>query len=188
MAVASVALALEESQTESDDEEEALMTVPSASLPPPPPPPPPAPAPMPLPAPPSVLVYAPTTVPAGGFAVASNAASAASAADKPVKVLKKRGRKAKDPNAPKQFKSAFLTFLHIERPEVQSFDMPFFAFQTPGDRFLIWCAAIQILRHSPDSSIGQITKLLGERWRSMTAEEKEVHCLDGTIPLFCLVN
>ncbi|ODQ63614.1 Non-histone chromosomal protein 6 [Nadsonia fulvescens var. elongata DSM 6958] len=59
----------------------------------------------------------------------------------------KRHRKKKDPNAPKRSLSAYMFFANETRDLIRA--------QNPGIAF------------------GQVGKLLGEKWRMMTADEKE---------------
>ncbi|KAG5176109.1 hypothetical protein JKP88DRAFT_336294 [Tribonema minus] len=59
----------------------------------------------------------------------------------------KKKRKKKDPNAPKGAKSAFM----------------YFSMETRGD----------VLKDQPGLKITEVSKVLGERWRGMTAEDKK---------------
>ncbi|ODQ68495.1 Non-histone chromosomal protein 6 [Nadsonia fulvescens var. elongata DSM 6958] len=65
----------------------------------------------------------------------------------PVTVKRKVTRKKKDPNAPKRSLSAYMFFANDTRDLIRA--------QNPGIPF------------------GQVGKLLGEKWRMMTADEKE---------------
>ena len=58
-----------------------------------------------------------------------------------------RKKKKKDPNAPKRASSAYLFFSNDVRPEVR--------------------------REHPDLSMGELSKIIGARWRGMGAEDKE---------------
>ncbi|KAI9258214.1 high mobility group box domain-containing protein, partial [Phascolomyces articulosus] len=58
---------------------------------------------------------------------------------------KKRGKK--DPNAPKRGLSAYMFFSQENRTKVQ--------------------------QDNPDAAFGQIGKILGERWKDMSEEEKK---------------
>lgn len=58
-------------------------------------------------------------------------------------------RQKKDPNAPKRALSAYMFFANAERDDVRA--------------------------NNPGISFGQIGKLLGEKWKSMDAEERAPH-------------
>lgn len=60
---------------------------------------------------------------------------------------KRTQRKKKDPNAPKRALSAYMFFANENRDIVRS--------------------------ENPDVTFGQIGRLLGERWKALTAEDKE---------------
>ncbi len=59
---------------------------------------------------------------------------------------KKKGRKKKDPNAPKAGLSAFMFFSSAQRESVKA--------DNPGIAF------------------GEVGKILGERWKALTPEDK----------------
>ncbi|KAI8969286.1 high mobility group box domain-containing protein, partial [Mycotypha africana] len=59
----------------------------------------------------------------------------------------KKKRSKKDPNAPKRGLSAYMFFSQEKRAEVKA--------------------------DNPDASFGQIGKLLGEKWKSMSDEDKK---------------
>ncbi|CAM9375144.1 unnamed protein product, partial [Sphacelaria rigidula] len=64
----------------------------------------------------------------------------------PVKVVKKK-RAKKDPNAPKGASSGFMQFSQAERPRVQ--------------------------QENPDMKITEISKVLGQLWRTMDESAKK---------------
>ncbi|GMM57459.1 high-mobility group nucleosome-binding protein [Maudiozyma humilis] len=65
----------------------------------------------------------------------------------PRETKKRTTRKKKDPNAPKRALSAYMFFANENRDIVRS--------------------------ENPDVTFGQIGRLLGERWKALTAEDKE---------------
>lgn len=65
--------------------------------------------------------------------------------DKPVKKARAK-RQKKDPNAPKRYLSAYMHFANENRDTIR--------------------------QENPEASFGQIGKLLGQKWNSLSAEEK----------------
>uniref|UniRef100_A0A7S0RR61 FACT complex subunit SSRP1 n=1 Tax=Pyramimonas obovata TaxID=1411642 RepID=A0A7S0RR61_9CHLO len=65
----------------------------------------------------------------------------------PVKA--KKPKKKKDPNAPKKALSGFMYFSQVNRPKVKEED--------------------------PSLGIGGVAKVLGERWKALTTEEKQIY-------------
>lgn len=63
--------------------------------------------------------------------------------------LKKYSKTKKDPDAPKRPKSAFILFCDDHREKIKSAENP--------------------------SSIGELSKLLGEKWKLLSDEEKQVY-------------
>tara|TARA_B100001094_G_C18145745_1_gene780557 strand:+ start:86 stop:466 length:381 start_codon:yes stop_codon:yes gene_type:complete len=60
-------------------------------------------------------------------------------------------KKMKDPNAPKKPKTAFMMFCNEYRPIFQ--------------------------KENPEVKMGGISKLLGQKWKSLSEEEKEKYCI-----------
>ena len=64
-----------------------------------------------------------------------------------VEQRKKSSRRKKDPNAPKRALSAYMFFANENRDIIKS--------------------------ENPDVSFGQVGKLLGEKWKALSPEERE---------------
>ena len=64
-----------------------------------------------------------------------------------VEQRKKTSRRKKDPNAPKRALSAYMFFANENRDIIKA--------------------------ENPDVSFGQVGKLLGEKWKALSPEEKE---------------
>ncbi|EIW12019.1 Nhp6bp [Saccharomyces cerevisiae CEN.PK113-7D] len=77
----------------------------------------------------------------------ANAMAATKEAKQPKEPKKRTTRRKKDPNAPKRGLSAYMFFANENRDIVRS--------------------------ENPDVTFGQVGRILGERWKALTAEEKQ---------------
>ncbi|CAI4262696.1 CQS_1a_G0002870.mRNA.1.CDS.1 [Saccharomyces cerevisiae] len=77
----------------------------------------------------------------------TSAMAATKEAKQPKEPKKRTTRRKKDPNAPKRGLSAYMFFANENRDIVRS--------------------------ENPDVTFGQVGRILGERWKALTAEEKQ---------------
>ncbi|CAH1828316.1 unnamed protein product [Saccharomyces cerevisiae] len=77
----------------------------------------------------------------------ANAMAATKEAKQPKEPKKRTTRRKKDPNAPKRGLSAYMFFANENRDIVRS--------------------------ENPDVTFGQVGRILGEKWKALTAEEKQ---------------
>jgi hypothetical protein len=76
-------------------------------------------------------------------------------------IVNKPQRKKKDPNAPKGPGNVFFLYCRLERDKIKD--------------------------EHPTENLGEVTRLLGQKWKSLTKEEKSVRSVPSNVDALFLI-